>query len=266
MALSKKTILIVDDQEINRTLLSVILNDSGEKYHILTAGNGVEALRVLSHERARVDLILLDIVMPEMDGFAFLEEMKLRSLDIPVILISAETSQENILKGMKMGVRDVIAKPFDPYLIHNRVDNLIELTGIQNEQTAAPPLNKTVLIVDDSLFNRKTLQFPLGEDYEILEAQNGNEAISMVEKMGDRISVILLDISMPIMDGVAVMRHWRATGIAEKIPVIALTSEYDYEKVREMIEFGVYDIITAPFFPEVIKRRVDNIVALSANK
>lgn len=120
----KKTILIVDDVVVNRKILDVILRD---QYHILEAANGKEALDVCRREPGNISLIMLDIVMPVMDGFRFLEKLQrdLSKVEIPIIFVTTEANKENIVKGLKSGVSDIIVKPFDPQTVCERVARLL---------------------------------------------------------------------------------------------------------------------------------------------
>ena len=112
-------ILVVDDDRVNRTLLARSLVGSG--HEVLTAENGVEALEVL--QASAVDVVLLDIVMPELDGIATLEEIKrdpdLRGL--PVIMISALDDYASVVRCIELGADDYLPKPFDPVLLRARI-------------------------------------------------------------------------------------------------------------------------------------------------
>lgn len=122
----KKTILIVDDVVVNRKILDVILRD---EYRILEAANGKEALDIFRKEQGKISLIMLDIVMPVMDGFRFLEkiqrDLQLQNVAIPIIFVTTEANKENIVKGLKSGVSDIIVKPFDPQIVCSRVGRLL---------------------------------------------------------------------------------------------------------------------------------------------
>ncbi len=122
----KESLLVVDDNEINRAVLVGTFQD---EYNIIEAENGKEALDILLQEKNSISAILLDIVMPVMDGFAFLEEFKKRSLTgvIPVFLITADTSERNMYRGYQLGVMDIIEKPIVPYFVKRRVNSIIEL-------------------------------------------------------------------------------------------------------------------------------------------
>ena len=122
----KNKILIVDDAEINRSLLADILS---VEYDIMEASNGVEAVSLLNQYHADLSLILLDIVMPEMDGFEVLAIMNRNGWiqSIPVITISAETSSSYIEHAYDLGAADYISRPFDEKTVLRRVSNMLML-------------------------------------------------------------------------------------------------------------------------------------------
>ena len=107
----RQRILIVDDAEFNREILKEFL---GEAYSYLEAENGIQAIRILE-ENPEIDLMLLDINMPQMNGFEVLEWMNrlLRIEETPVIMISSEESVDAMRKAYEMGITDYITRPFD---------------------------------------------------------------------------------------------------------------------------------------------------------
>lgn len=126
--MEKQQILVVDDEEINRMILTEMFHDNQDEYELLEAGNGAEAVRQIE-ENHNIVLVLLDVVMPIMDGFKVLEYMQEHELleAIPVILITGETVQDSEGRAYDFGVADVIHKPFYPYIVRRRSKNIIEL-------------------------------------------------------------------------------------------------------------------------------------------
>ena len=124
---------------------------------------------------------------------------------------------------------------------------------------------KLVLVVDDQEINRDALEVTLEEDYEIIQASNGLEAMEQIEKNADRLSVVLLDLMMPVMDGFEVLNRVNAEEHLRHIPVIVLTAEKNAE--LRALEMGAADFITKPFdVPEVIIARVARIIELSEGR
>ena len=131
MAKERDTILIVDDAEMNREILKNMFED---KYHILEAGDGNEALRLIEQEVDRLLIILLDILMPGKNGFEVLEEVQEQHLmkQIPVMLITGDDSAEFEKRGYQMGVADIVHKPFNAHVVIRRVENIIDLYQHKN--------------------------------------------------------------------------------------------------------------------------------------
>lgn len=125
----KSTILIVDDSELNRTVLADIL---GDEYNFIEAENGARAIELL-RTHTDIDLILLDMVMPEMNGFDVLTAMNNNRQieDIPVVMISAENGIEHVERAYDLGVTDHISRPFDCMVVRRRVVNALILAAKQ---------------------------------------------------------------------------------------------------------------------------------------
>lgn len=128
----KDKVLIVDDSELNREFLSDILEDD---YELLLSENGFDALIQMKNNLNDIALVLLDLVMPEMDGFKVLSYMKKYNWiqDIPVVIISSDFSAENIEKAYELGAEDFINRPFNVSIVKRRVSNLITLYAKQKK-------------------------------------------------------------------------------------------------------------------------------------
>ena len=128
----KNKILIIDDSQMNREFLSDILE---EDYHILLAENGTEGISLIRQHLADLSLVLLDLVMPEMNGFEVLEYMnKNRWIhDIPVMMISADNSGDSVARAYELGASDFINRPFNINIVRKRVSNIIALFSKQKK-------------------------------------------------------------------------------------------------------------------------------------
>lgn len=149
--MERQTILIVDDAEMNRMMLSDML---GDQYDYVEAADGREALRILE-KNVSIDLILLDINMPEMNGFEVLEEMNRYHWiqEVPVIMITAEESVESMEHAYSLGVTDYIPRPFIVYIVRRRVENTLNLYVNQkrlmrlvSDQIAEKEENNTLMV------------------------------------------------------------------------------------------------------------------------
>ena len=124
--MNRETIFIIDDIETNRIILENILQD---KYEILQSGSGIDAVAMMMSGEASPSIVLLDIMMPDMDGYQVLELMKATPelAKIPVLFITAADSETNESKGLSLGAVDYISKPFNPEVVKVRVENHLKL-------------------------------------------------------------------------------------------------------------------------------------------
>ena len=129
----RDTILIVDDMEINRAILRGVFE---KDHNLLEAASGDQALLLAGQYRARIAAVLLDLVMPGMDGFAALAQLRSRGFlnEMPVVVITADSSVESEMRAFDLGASDLVSKPFAPYVVRRRVQNLLELYRHKNHQ------------------------------------------------------------------------------------------------------------------------------------
>ena len=125
---------------------------------------------------------------------------------------------------------------------------------------------RKLLLVDDIQLNRIILDELFYEEFDVLEAENGRVALDYINCYGDEIAVILLDLVMPVMDGFEVLREMNTNGLIQTIPVIMITSENDDEKMLTGYQLGVSDLVHKPFNPDIVFRRVNNVVDLYAHR
>lgn len=130
--MSKQKVLIVDDSEMNRALLTDILEGS---YDVAEAEDGAQAIEVLSQNDEDFWLVLLDIIMPGIDGFGVLESIREHqwSNRVVVMVISSDGSPENINRAYSLGAFDYISRPFDAMIVHRRVENTLMLFARQDD-------------------------------------------------------------------------------------------------------------------------------------
>ena len=123
-----------------------------------------------------------------------------------------------------------------------------------------------ILIVDDSEMNRSILADMLGDEYDILEAENGREGVAVMQKHGGEISLVLLDIVMPELDGFGVLDVMNKNGWIQDIPVIMISAERGSSHVEKAFELGITDFINRPFDALIVHRRVVNTILLYAKQ
>lgn len=200
MSDSKRKILIVDDSEMNRSLLCDML--SGE-YEILEAEDGLEASAILQGREQEIALMLLDIVMPKMDGFALLTVMNKNGWikSVPVIIISSETVPAYVDRAYDLGVHDYISRPFDERIVQRRVSNTLMLFAKQKE------LEHMVIEQIQKRENDNSLMIEILSN--IVESRNGESGMHILHvrlltelflkkliKMTDKYSISRKDIQL----------------------------------------------------------------------
>ena len=121
---------------------------------------------------------------------------------------------------------------------------------------------QTILVVDDIELNRAILVEVFKDKYNTLEAKDGEQALQLLVQYGNEIGAVLLDLWMPVMNGFMLLDEMKIRGMLEKIPVFLITAEDSMEALRRGYEMGVVDVIGKPFLPEMIGRRIDNIIEL----
>lgn len=163
-----KHILIVDDVTTNLKLAAEVLQ---ETYKLSMAKSGQQAIQFL--EKAKPDLILLDIRMPEMDGYQTLEIIKANpaTANIPVVFLTVDDQRESEIKGLKMGAMDFILKPFEPEVMLSRIDKILQIEDLRKNLSISA--RKDVLT---GLWNRKHLE----DEVERYLDENGQKAVFMI--------------------------------------------------------------------------------------
>lgn len=142
------------------------------------------------------------------------------------------------------------------------------ITEQQPERTAAVPVHRrqSVLIVDDSELNRKMLGQMLGSRFDIAEAASGEACLQLLEQNATGISIVLLDIHMPGIDGFTVLEEMNQKNLLEQIPVIMISSEDTVDAVRRAFDLGASDYISRPFDAKVVYQRIINTIQLYAKQ
>ncbi len=252
MKTHKDIILVIDDDAFNRTLLGTSLEE--HDYIVEMAEDGREGLEKLKAQD--IDLVLLDLLMPEMDGFEVLRQMKTESAlrHIPVIVTSAETDQESIARCIEMGAIDYLTKPFDPVLLHARVKNVLLATSRSEERSKG--FSGIMLAADDDPLCRILLKTSMEEKgYVVAEAENGKQALEMLSCQS--YDLVFLDLLMPEMSGFDVLERMKSDSGLQYIPVIIISSENDSESIVRCIEMGATDYLIKPFDPVILHARVN---------
>ena len=259
--------LIVDDSKPVRSILTKVL--SGLQFQCVEASNGIEALDRLSH-MPRPSLITLNRHMPEMDGFELLGRIRRSQQfrNLPVVMISTDSNKASVEAAMRLGANDFVAKPFTPSELTEHLNALGLITKPDKKSGKLPSISPPflpdvsksdrtqdnsikkpirLLLVDDSAVIRgiltKTLRVLPGIEV-TGTAANGEKALAFLEKV--RVDVVLLDIEMPVMDGLETLRHLRKQ--YPRLPVVMFSSltGRGAKATLEALVAGANDYVTKP--------------------
>lgn len=154
----------------------------------------------------------------------------------------------------------------DKLMYQAKVNKNRVITEREAEDGSSVIDKQKILIADDSEMNRMLLAEMLNEEFEIVEAENSQECLKKLQKYGKEISVVLLDIMMPVMDGFEVLTYMNKSRWIEDIPVIMISSEESVTYIRRAFEFGASDYIKRPFDGKVVYQRVFNTIKLYAKQ
>jgi DNA-binding response OmpR family regulator len=261
-------VLIIEDEETLTELLSDKLKSEG--YTVACAGDGEAGYNKIKEEKP--DLILLDIVMPKMDGYEVLEKMKEEKVDVPVIIISNSGQPVEIEKTRKLGAVDHLIKTeFSPedvlkkaqkflgsQLRPDEIDDKIEPV----ESNSKKHLGISVLLVEDDPFLREICSNKLSNDgYTVYTAIDGEKALRIINEI--KPDLVLLDIVLPSIDGFQILHQIRSHDdeTITKTPVIMLSNLGQESDIKKAMDMGANDfLVKAHFTTEEIAKKINNIM------
>jgi len=254
-------ILIVDDVSENLHLLTRML----KKDYTIIASTKANKVLELAKKKPQPDIILLDVIMPDIDGYEVCSLLKQdkETCNIPVIFITSLNSIEDQEKGLDAGGIDFIAKPFSRKIITQKINMHMQVKALEKlipKKSEIVSLNTdtpqdTILVVDDAPQNISLIVEILKEDYKVSVATGGQKALELLDN-GLMPDIILLDIVMPNMDGFQICKHLKSVNKYQDIPIIFLTILEDKKDVVKGLELGAVDYVSKPVEPSVLKARI----------
>ena len=261
---SEKTILIIDDDLTVRKLLSFHLKK--KEYSVLEAGGASEGFSFLDNEK--VDLVLCDVGMDEMDGFTFCQKVreneKYRVL--PFIFVTAKSTIEDKEEALRVGGDDIITKPFEVQELLLKVQALIRRADIYKTYGAKKSIEKNVveetpriLLVDDDVSLVKLFQYNLTKaGFECFTANSAEEAMLVAKK--NIPDIIISDIMMPKHDGYQFRKMLMEDNDLKAIPFIFLTSKGSEDDILDGYDLGITDYVLKTAGPRVVVAKVSAII------
>jgi hypothetical protein len=240
----KIPVLVIDDDVSWRKVLEYNLDLDG--FEVYTAADGPSGIEAALKHKPRV--ILLDTMMPGMDGLEVLSTLKYnpRTSRIPVIMLTAKNAVGDIDRAFEIGANDYITKPFEGKKLGKTIKQKLEKyeDAITNKTQSRERI--PVLAIDDDVSWRKVVEYNLYLDgFEVYTAADGPSGIEAALKHRPRL--ILLDIMMPKMDGLEVLSALKHDSRTSRIPVIMLTAKNLVGDIDQAFDIGADDYITKPF-------------------
>jgi two-component system cell cycle response regulator len=273
-----KKVLTIDDSKTVRLIITKHLSVFGVE--VLEAENG--EIGVAKAKEGLPDLILLDYNMPVKDGYSTLIELKddPATNPIPVIMLTTETVQDTVLKLIKLGLRDYIAKPFTREILLKKTNPILELyqgdeppaPGAQTASPAGPPRpegsdGKTiVLAIDDKANILKMVEEYLGDQYFVIKAETGAAAAEAMKQQ--HFDYMFLDLTMPDMNWADIYKSYtdikKDAATPKKVAAMTLrTAEADIAKAAG---FGIQVVLYKPFTAMDVTGSIENLQMLASGK
>ena len=263
-------VLVVDDLAPNVNLLQVKLQ--AEYYDVLTARSGYEALEVAQTER--LDLILMDAMMPGMDGFEDCKRIKNNpdTWHVPVIMVTALEETKDRIRGLEAGADDFVTKPIDDFNLMARVRSLLRLkmvtdqllshTGhtISNSRGLLESIETQkgkILLVEDHDFHAEKVAAPLRERHHVIIEKDPVKALRIAKSGVDVVIVSLVSASF---DGLRVCASLKFNEESRDIPVLVIGDPDDENRFIRAYDIGINDTVMRPVEVQELKARVQTLL------
>jgi two-component system cell cycle response regulator len=264
-------VLVVDDVPANVKLLEARL--SAEYFDVTTASNGIEALALC--ERAECDIILLDVMMPELDGFEVCRKIKSNPLThhIPVVMVTALDQPSDRVRGLEAGADDFLTKPVTDIALISRVRSLARLKMVTDELRMRAVTSKEiglqspereavldtgrggrVLIVDDRPSSYERIVTTLSAEHTVDVEPNPNEAL--FRSAEGNYDLVLVSLNLQEFDGLRLCSQIRSLERTRNLPILALAESDSTAKLARGLEIGVNDYLVRPIDKNEMLARV----------
>ncbi len=260
----KPKILTVDDSKTIRLIVTKALKPFD--VDVLEASNGVEGVAVAMREKP--DLILLDLTMPIMDGSECLAKLKSHAdlKNTPVIMLTAESGKDNVMKIAKMGVRDYLVKPFKEDMLVERAGRIIELKakggGVKKLKRYDDLLN--ILVVDDKPAIIDQIRAAVSDTpWQVHGRTQTGEALDYCSQNVP--DAILVSLSLPDGAGFTLFQMFRASTRTKSAPIFGLSVKTATEDQTRATQVGFLGVITKPLDPDDLKTKICRSLSLDTS-
>lgn len=265
-------ILVVDDIPSNVKLLEARL--MAEYFQVLTANNGSSAISIC--QDGQCDLVLLDVMMPEMDGFEVCRRLKENpdTMHIPVVMVTSLDSTKDRVKGLQVGADDFLTKPVNDLALVTRVKSLVRLKMITDdlrmraasgdklaigsfvslEDVAKASSNGNIVVVDDRTNSSEKVSHLLSNDNSVEIIADGNDALIRIAEGNHDLAIISL--AMQDSDGLRLCSHLRSLERTRNLPILVMAKSDQDDLISRALEIGVNDYVLLPVDAQELHARV----------
>jgi len=258
-----RKILIIEDEPVHLNVMKAKLEYEG--YEVIVATDGETGYQKIMEEKP--DLVLLDIILPKLDGFGIMERLRTKGKPAPTIIVVSNSGQPvEIDKALKLGAKDCLVKAeFSPAEVLEKVQKVLGEKVVPKVKTSSQsPSNSEIyvgsrnhlLMVEDDKFLRDLIvQKLIREGFKMKEAVDGEEGLKMVRE--ERPDLILLDLILPGLDGFEVLKRLKADAASKDIPVIVLSNLGQKEDMDRAMAAGAEAfMVKAHFTPGEIVAKI----------
>ena len=272
---TKLRVLVVDDSLTGREVLRAYLGSMAHDVHAVASGT--EALEELQAAAAPYDLVLLDWYMEDTDGPEVARRIKSNASlkRVPRIVMVTGNDEDGALEEARaLGVDGFVSKPIDETTLRTRIESIfgatpgeLELPANDDPREKAPTCcrgrlaGRRILVVEDNDINREVARGMLeGAGIEVVLAEDGRQALEILAR-DDRVDAILMDLRMPVMDGLVATRAIRSRAGTATLPIIALTAEALATQRDRCFEAGMDEFLTKPIAPDRLFEVLERMLA-----
>jgi len=259
-------ILVVDDVDTNVRLLEAKLTI--EYFDVVTCNDGATAIELARTEQP--DLILLDVMMPKMDGFKTCRRLKddPATRHIPVVLVTALDGRQDRIRGLEAGADDFLSKPYDDLILMARVRSLTRLKIMVDELREREESGRRfgiggagverlrgtggrIVVVDDNPKQASVLMAELGRNHRPVLANSIDAGIS-----AGGVDLMIINAANASFDGLRLLAHLRAREVTRSLPILTIVDLKERQRLVKALELGANDIVSAPIDPDELSVRV----------
>ena len=260
-------ILVVDDVPANIRLLEAKL--TFEYYDVLSAPDGPTALQIAARDAP--DIILLDVMMPGMDGFEVCRRLKANvdTRHIPIIMVTALDGREERIRGLDAGADDFITKPIDDVILMARVRSLARLKLVTDELREREESGRRlgliegvgrlrasggrIIVVDDDAARARRLMAGLADEHRVSQVADPATALAASRT---RVDLLIINAAADSFDGLRLAAQVRSHEGSRNLPILAIVNPGDRGRMVRALEIGVNDLLPRPVDPEELSARV----------